>query len=402
MWRNYNFGVVVLARILFTMSNQMLGVANGWQIYSIAHTPAALGYAGLSLFLPYILMALPSGDLADRFDRRRLMITANGFQALAAALLMILTLQHSHHLLAFYLSMAITGGARALYAPSAQAIIPLVVTRQQMPRAIAIGASAMQTTIIVSPAVAGLMYAWGPGSVYALCVLLAIGMGIAYSTIRMEMHAKSDAAGLNTLGRIAAGLVYVRTHPILLGAISLDLFAVLLGGATALLPIYARDILHTGPEGLGMLRSAMAVGAVLTAFTLMALPIKRRAGVLMLITVAIFGGATIVFGLSTNYLLSLAAMAVLGASDMISINIRSTLVQIRTPDHMRGRVSALNYVFVSTSNELGEFRAGMTAAFIGTVPAVVVGGIGTVVVVGLWSWLFPTLRKADSLTVAEE
>jgi MFS family permease len=396
--KNRNFCLFLATRVMNMMGTQMLGVANAWQIYDIAHTPQSLGYAGLALFVPFIIFALPGGDLADRYDRRLIIIGSNTLQTMAALALLALTLSHSHNLVAFYSILGVIGIARSLYAPASQSVLPMVITMAQMQRGLALSQSALQSSIVIAPALAGFLFVVGPGLVYGCCALLSIGVAIAFWLIRLPMLKRADDSGLNALGRIVAGLEFVRARPILLGAISLDLFAVFLGGTTALLPVYARDILHTGPVGLGMLRSSMAFGAAGAGIYLSTRPLQGNVGYLLLVCVGAFGVATIIFGVSTNFALSLAMLACLGVTDMISVNIRQTIVQTSTPDHMRGRVSALSQIFVNASNELGEFRSGMTAGFLGTVPAVVLGGVGTIVVVAVWSKIFPALRDVDRMS----
>jgi len=290
----------------------------------------------------------------------------------------------------------VIGGARAFTMPAQQTLLPSLVPASLLPRAVAANATAGQTAIVLGPALGGFLYVAGPALVYALCAALLVSASVLNSTLRIERRPRSQEPP--TLATVFAGIAYIRRRRELLGAISLDLFAVLLGGATALLPIYARDILHTGPWGLGLLRSAPAVGALSMAVWLAHHPLERNAGRRMFAGVALFGIATIVFGVSRSFALSLAALIVLGASDMISIVVRLSLVQLRTPDAMRGRVSAVNSMFIGASNQLGEFESGVTAAWFGTVPAVVIGGIGTLLIVVLWMRWFRELAAVDSLT----
>ncbi len=289
------------------------------------------------------------------------------------------------------------GVARAFAAPAGQSLLPFLVPPTSLPRAIAWSSSSFQVAVIAGPAIGGFLYTLGPQAAYALCCAAFLGAGLGVSVLGGRRNPADRQHKTTALERVTEGIVFVRKRPIILGAISLDLFAVLLGGAVALLPVFARDILHAGPVGLGILRSASAVGAALTAFALAHTPLKRHAGVKMFAAVALFGAVTIVFGLSTNFYLTLAALAILGAADMISVFIRSALIQYATPDAMRGRVSAVNMLFVGASNELGEFESGITASWFGTVPAVVLGGIGTLAVVAIWMWLFPPLRTVDHL-----
>jgi MFS family permease len=305
-------------------------------------------------------------------------------------------LAHSHRALAFYVVMMLFGAARGFSGPASQSLLPFLVPPERLPKSIAWGSSAFQIAVIAGPALGGLLYALGPIAAYGACALCFIGAGIGISTLGGRRRGK-QAAGLGAVERVIEGIRFVRQRPVVLGAISLDLFAVLLGGATALLPVYARDILHVGPIGLGVLRSAPAIGAAVVALSLGRKPLERNTGSMMFGAVAIFGLATIVFGISTSFYLSLAALFVLGASDMVSVFIRSALIQFATPDAMRGRVSAVNMLFIGASNELGEFESGLTASWFGTVPSVIVGGIGTLIVVGVWMALFPPLRKVDRL-----
>ncbi len=298
----------------------------------------------------------------------------------------------------FYAVLVLFGTARTFLGPAANSLVPLLVPQDQFPQAVAWNSSIFQTAVIAGPALGGLLYALSPTAAYSLCLLLFIAVAIVMATLPPHKPEHAAAAGMAALERLTAGIAYVRSKPMILGAISLDLFAVLLGGATALMPVYARDILRVGPTGLGVLRSAPAVGAALIGLALGQMPLSRRAGPTMFACVAIFGAATIVFGLSENFPLSLAALAVLGASDMVSVYVRATLIQLATPDAMRGRVSAVNRLFIGTSNELGAFESGVTAAWFGTVPSVVIGGFGTLLVVAMGLWLFPSLRAIDRLS----
>jgi MFS family permease len=294
--------------------------------------------------------------------------------------------------------LALFGAARAFAAPASQALLPRLVLEENFPRAVALTSSTRQTAVIVGPALGGAIYILGPATAYVVCTLLFATVAILITTLRTQNVPIAHHSDSGALRRVMAGIAYIRRKPIILGAISLDLFAVLLGGATALLPIFARDILHVGPVGLGLLRSAPALGAATLGFNLTRRPIGKKVGMMMFGCVAVFGIATIVFGLSRNFALSLGVLVVMGASDMVSVYVRSSLVQLATPDAMRGRVSAVNYLFIGASNELGEFESGVTAAWFGSVPAVIIGGIGTLVVVGLWMLLFPELRKVDRLS----
>ena len=376
------------------MGTQIQSVAVGWQVYDITRDPVALGYVGLSIFLPMLLLVLPAGDLADRVDRRFMLMASYFVQVIASAMLLVLTLTGVKAMWAFYSVITLLGVALGLSQPAMQSFLPFLVTLDKLPQAIAWNASAYRTAVIAGPALGGFLYDLGPAVNYSLCLGLYIFTLIAMWNLRIRAQ-KSVESSSSTLERIVDGIVYMRQRPILFGAISLDLFAMLLGGTTALLPIFARDVLHTGPAGLGFLRMAPAMGAAMVAIVLARWQLHRHTGISMFACVAIFGAATIVFGLSREFYLSMAALVVTGAADMVSVYVRSALVQLATPDHMRGRVGSLNSLFIGASNELGEFRAGMMAGLFGTVPAVVIGGFGTLTVVALWMGLFPPLRRVD-------
>ncbi|HSC19117.1 MAG TPA: MFS transporter [Rhizomicrobium sp.] len=395
-YRSRDFNVFLASRFLSTMAMQIQSVAVGWQVYEIARTPLALGLVGLAEFVPMFLLTLPAGDISDRFDQRKVLAASMSVEALCGALLMLLTLGHFHRVFLFYLVMMLFGAARGFSGPAGQSLLPFIVPVERLPKSIAWSSSAFQTAVIAGPAIGGLLYALGPLAAYAACALCFSAAGIGTATLGGRRLAR-QMTEMSAMARVIEGIRFVRHRPVVLGAISLDLFAVLLGGATALLPVYARDILHVGPVGLGILRSAPAVGAALVAFSLGRRPLENGTGAKMFGAVVIFGIATIVFGVSTNFYLSLIALFVLGASDMVSVFIRSALIQFATPDPMRGRVSAVNMLFIGASNELGEFESGLTAAWFGTVPAVVIGGIGTLLVVAIWMRLFPPLRTVDRL-----
>lgn len=395
---NRDFGCYLGGVFLGTLAIQIQSVAVSWQIYAIARNPMALGYAGLAQFLPMVLCVLPAGAFADRFDRRLIIVVSYLMQAAAAAMFLGLALIHPRALTSWYAVLALFGTARTFASPAAQSLVPQLVPLGQFPQAVALNSSIFQVAVIAGPALGGAIYILGPATAYAACLaMFSIGAGLTFA-IRSRTPAFAPDGPSTTLERLTAGISYVRTHPLILGAITLDLFAVLLGGATALLPIYARDILHTGPTGLGLLRSAPAAGAAIVGMFLGRVTIQRQAGHKLFGFVTIFGLATIVFGLSRNFELSLAALAILGGADMVSVYIRSTLVQLATPDQMRGRVSAVNRLFIGASNELGEFESGLTAAWFGTVPAVVIGGVGTLAVVVFGLTLFPGLRAIDRLS----
>lgn len=385
-------------RLGATVATQMQSVVVGWQVYAISHDPLALGFVGLVQFLPMALLILPAGDLADLWNRKYLLALSWLVQAAASALFLTLTLMHHTGLLSFYGVLVLFGVARAFAGPTMQSFLPLLVPIEDLPRVIAWNSSAFQVAIIAGPALGGGAYILGPDAAYAICFVLFLAAVGAVLSIRGERAQTHEARTRSAFARFTAGIAYVRDNPVILGAISLDLFAVLFGGATALLPVYASTILDVGPVGLGALRSAMAVGAFIVGIYLGRRSLGRHAGMTMFGCVALFGVAILVFGLSRSFALSLAALAVAGGADMVSVFVRSTLVQVATPDAMRGRVSAVNTLFIGTSNELGEFESGLTANWFGTVPAVVIGGIGTLAVVALWMWRFPALRRVDRLS----
>jgi MFS family permease len=396
VYRGRDFNVFLASRFLSTVAMQIQSVAVGWQVYEITRTPLALGLVGLFEFVPMFLLTLPAGDISDRFDQRKVLAASLFVEAVCGVLLVLLTLGHLHKVFLFYLVMMLFGAARGFSGPAGQSLLPFIVPAERLPKSIAWSSSAFQTAVIAGPAIGGFLYALGPLSAYAACTVCFAAAGIGTATLGGR-RLVSQITEASAVKRVIEGIRFVRHRPVVLGAISLDLFAVLLGGATALLPVYARDILHVGPVGLGILRSAPAVGAAVVAFSLGRRPLETGTGAKMFAAVAIFGIATIVFGISTNFYLSLIALFVLGASDMVSVFIRSALIQFATPDPMRGRVSAVNMLFIGASNELGEFESGVTAALLGTVPAVVLGGIGTLLIVAIWMRLFPPLRTVDRL-----
>ena len=383
------------ARAASVVAFQMQGVAIGWQIYALTGSVWYLGLVGLAQFLPMFLLTLVVGHVADRYDRRRIVRLCLGVEALAAAALAVASYGGWQSRESILLIAVIAGAARAFEGPTMQALMPGLIPPLLLPRAAAWSASANQTASIIGPALGGLLYTLGPTTVYTANCGLFLAASLLVALIRMEWT--PPAREPVSLQSLFAGIAFIRSRPTILGAISLDLFAVLLGGATALLPVFARDILFTGPWGLGLLRAAPGIGALAMSLWLTRHPLRHRVGRIMFNSVAVFGVATIVFALSTSFLLSLGTLIVLGASDVISVVIRSTLVQIETPDAMRGRVSAVNAMFIGTSNQLGEFESGTTAALFGTVPAVVIGGAGTLLVVVLWMRLFPQLVKVESL-----
>jgi MFS family permease len=390
-----SFRLFWLASVASTIALQMQIVAVGWQVYQLTHSPFDLGIVGLVQFIPSLFLVFVVGHVADRHDRRQVARFSILVEAIAAGLLAAGSLGGWLTKEAIFAIVFVIGAGRAFSKPTMSAMLPTLMQPSLLPRAVAGSASATQVAIIIGPAIGGFLYVAGPSTVYITSCVLFVLCSVLVSMIRVETPpAKRENA---TLKSVFAGIAYIRSKPAIFGAISLDLFAVLLGGATALLPVYAHDILHTNSVGLGLLRSAPAVGALSVAIFLARNPLRGRIGRTMFIAVGIFGLATIVFGLSQSFVVSLLALVVLGASDMISVVVRSTFVQLETPDEMRGRVSAVNSVFIGTSNQLGEFESGLTAAWFGAVPAVLIGGIGTLVVVALWIRLFPPLFHVDRL-----
>lgn len=393
--RERDFARYLGARILSNLAVQMQTVAVGWQVYDISGNPLDLGLIGLSQFLPFVLLILPAGQVADQFDRRRIITACYALQAVCAIALMGLALQAPASVWPFFAVMALLGFGRAFAMPTSQALLPNLVPKAQWGRAVALNSSVFQLTTVVGPALGGLLYVAGIGMVYGSISVLAVLALLLMAGLRRGGRAHGRRREAASLQALLSGLHFVRSKPLVLGAISLDLFAVLFGGATALLPVYARDILAVGPDGLGLLRTAPAVGAAVVALWLAWRPVQRRVGYWMFGGVGLFGLATVVFAVSGHFLLSLLALALLGAGDMISVYIRHLLVQLETPDAIRGRVSAVNAVFIGASNELGEFESGVTAAWWGTVRSVLIGGAATLVVTGLWIRLFPDLYRLD-------
>lgn len=386
-----------LARVLTASGFQIQSVAVAWQVYELTGSALDLGLVGLVQFLPRLVLLPFAGDLADRLERRRLVAASQAAQALAMAVLAGMTLAGVVNRELIFLLLVVMGAARTFEMPTSQALLPSLVPETLLARAVAMGASAMQAATIAAPALAGGLYVLGAGTVHGLAALAfacATGLTLSVRPLRRQEPLAGDASGW---ARFVEGLAFVRAHRPVLGAISLDMMAVLLGGATALLPIVAAEILHTGPWGLGLLRSAPAVGALAMALWLARHPLRRGVGRSMFVAVAIFGVATIGFGLSSSLWLSGLLLAILGAADMVSLVFRQAYVQLQTPDAMRGRVSAVNALFIGASNQLGEFESGLTAEWFGVVPAIVLGGVGTLLVAGLWWRWFPELARVDKL-----
>lgn len=398
-FRHRSFLSYWAARFLTTFAAQIVSVAVGWQMYDLTRDPFDLGLVGIVQFLPSLLLVLVTGVVADRFGRRLIMALAILVEAACALALLVLSLRNAGGPLPIFAVLALFGMARAFFGPASASLFANLVPPQDFANAIAWNSSAWQTATILGPVVGGLLYGLSAEVAYGTAAVLMLLAGVLVFTI--PRPAQRSATEKPTMQTMFAGFGYIWSEKVVLGAISLDLFAVLLSGASALLPVYARDILDLGPWGLGLLRSAPGVGAISVAIWLAGHPLRDHAGRIMLAFVALFGACTALFGLSTVTWLSIVALALLGATDMFSVYIRETLIQLWTPDHVRGRVNAVNQVFVGASNELGEFRAGTMAALIGTVPAVVIGGVGAIAVAGLWAVLFPQLRDVRRLNSRE-
>ncbi len=395
------FVLFQVARFLIVAAVEMQAVAVGWQVYEITKRPLDLGYVGLAQFLPAILLFPISGHASDRFERRHVLSACYAGYAICFALLLALVERGVPSIRAIYVVLVLIGVVRSFNSTASRAILPQLVPQEHFPNAVAWNASIFQAATILGPSFGGILYAafHGPAVVYVVAMVTAVGATVSSFKIKPEVKARPREP--MTLKTVFAGLHFIWRKKLILGAISLDLFAVLLGGAVALLPVYAREILHTGPWGLGLLRTAPGVGAAIMAVLLAHWPLRGRSGPTLLWAVAGFGVFTILFGVSHSLTLSLIALLLLGASDMISVIIRATLTQLATPDEMRGRVTAVDMIFIGTSNEFGQFESGVTAQWFGTVPAVVLGGIGTLVVIAVWAWLFPELRQAGELTSIE-
>ena len=396
LMRHRSFALFWCARTFTNGAYMMQGVAVGWQIYELTNDPFDLGLVGLVQFLPLVALSVVIGQVADRFDRRMVAATCQVGKALAALALAVGTAQGWLNRDAMLAVLLLSGTARAFEMPTIHALLPGIVPVVVLPRAIAASATAQQTAVICGPSIGGLLYTLSPTGVYAACTAVFIAASVLISLVHITPRVE-ERKPLN-METLFAGFSYIRRRPILLGAISLDLFAVLLGGVTALLPIYARDILQAGPWALGLLRSAPAVGALATSIVLARHAIDRSAGRIMFAAVGVFGFASLLFGLSTSVVLSFLALVIYGASDAISVVIRQSLVQMRTPYDMLGRVMAVNSMFTGSSGSLGEFRAGTVAAWLGAVPSALLGGVGTIMVMLIWMWAFPQLRNVGKLT----
>lgn len=386
---------ILFARATSALSSQVLAVAVGWQIYALTHSVAALGFVGLTQFLPMLGLVFVSGHVADQFNRKRIVQICQAVQALAACAMGVASLTGHLQPYAIYLLVAAYGALRSFEQPAQQTFLPALATPAQFPRATALSTSLFQAASIIGPSLGGLLYGIGAGYCYLIC---AVGFASSFcATTTLKLPRKMTAREPVSLTSVFGGIAFLRRRRDLLGAISLDLFAVLFGGATAMLPVYASDVLHLGPVGLGILRAAPAIGALAMSIYLARFPLKGHCGPIMFAAVGVFGIGTIIFGLSDTLWLSVIGLATLGAADVISMVVRGALTQLATPDHMRGRVSAVNMLFIGSSNQLGEFESGMLASAFGPVAAVVMGGIGTLIVAGAWIKMFPRLWQLDRL-----
>ncbi len=407
-WRHRDFRLYQAARFAGVVGSEAQSVGVAWQVYQLTHSALALGYTGLALFLPGLIFTLPAGHVADLHDRRNVILTCYALQLCATLTLLLLTLHGVRSVWPVYAILFVIGLGRCFSGPAASALIPTLVPKEHFVNAVTWGASIFQISNAMGPLIGGLLFTiavtgkwhmWnGAPLVYAFTCVAIVVFLVLVSMVRPRGAAEAKGFTLDTM---LAGLRYVMSTRLLLGSISLDLFAVLLGGAVSLLPIFASDILHRGPHALGLLRAMPGLGALVVSLSLSLYPIRRDAGKTMLACVAGFGAATIVFGLSRNLWLSCAALVVTGATDMVSVVVRSSIVQLATPPEMRGRVSSVNWLFLGASNELGEYESGLTAHWFGAVRAVVLGGIGSVLVTGLWSASFPTLRRVNRLTAED-
>jgi len=407
-FRSRDFRRYQLARVMAILGAEAQSVAVAWQIYSITHRAIDLGYTGLALFLPGLLFLLPAGHVADRFDRRHVILICYSLQMVCSAALVYLAIRGSQSILPIFAVLFVIGTGRAFSGPASSALIPHLVPEEHFVNAVTWGGAIFQLANITGPALGGLLFTLSLGARLRSAGLEGAGIVYLFTLITLAwfitlvgtLHVRPGRMEHRALSLevIMAGFQYVRRASLLLGSISLDLFVVLLGGATALMPIFAHEILHQGPRGLGMLRAAPAMGAVIMSLVMARFPLRKRAGRWLFICVTIFGAATIVFGLSRSLWVSLLALAIAGAADTISVIIRGSVVQLATPPEMRGRVSAVNSLFIGASNELGEFESGLTAQWWGAVRATVIGGIGSLVVAGIWSAAFSGLRNAGELT----
>jgi MFS family permease len=394
--RHRNFTLYLSARTLATLAVQMQNVAIGWQVYSMTHNLFDLGLIGLAQFAPFLLLILIAGHAADRYDRRNLIAIALAAQLLCGLTLLAFTMAGLSTVWPVFAVLVLFGSARAFMGPATQAILVNLVPPESFSKAVALSSSSFHVAVILGPTLGGLFYLAGPKTVYMISSALLVAAVVMMCMVKsVKQPSNREPATWHT---VLEGLRFVRSRPVVLGAISLDLFAVLFGGATALLPALAHDVLHVGPTGLGMLRTAPGAGAALCSIALAFFPITRRVGMWMFGGVAVFGAGTLVLGATSTFIVALVALFLMGAGDMISVYVRHLLVQYETPDAIRGRVSAVNSVFIGASNELGEFESGVTAGWMGLTRAILFGGAATLAVTGLWAWLFPVLSRMDRFT----
>ncbi len=404
-FRSRDFRLYQSARLCVILGAEAQSVAVAWQVYQLTGSALSLGYTGLALFLPGLFFMLPAGHVADRYDKRHVILACYGLQALCTVALLWIALHPITSITPIYAVLFLIGTGRCFSGPAASAMIPMLVPKDDFVNAVTWGATIYQTANATGPMVGGLLFTatfaalgrWkGAPLVYLFTLAMLLSFTFFVSLIRVRAET-SEKKAFNAK-TVLAGLKYVAETKLLLGSISLDLFAVLLGGAVALMPIFAHDVLHAGAKGLGLLRAMPSLGALVVSLTLIFRPIQRRAGKLMLVCVGIFGAATVLFGLSRTLWVSMVALLLVGASDMVSVVIRSSILQLATPPEMRGRVSAVNWLFIGASNEFGEFESGLTAHWWGTVPAVIIGGAASLVVTAVSAVAFPALRRASQLT----
>ncbi|MAI29323.1 MAG: MFS transporter [Rickettsiales bacterium] len=389
-----SFSILLLVRILGITSYQILIVTVAWQLYDLTSSVWDLGLVGLFQFIPALLLSLPAGQMVDRFHKGKILVFCFASHALVASLLFYFTAYNIISRETIFLLAGVLGTTRAFQMPSQQSLTPALVPKKILQNAVALSSTTMHSSIIIGPAIGGFLYVLGPDIVYSICMLLFISASILSTNIKYNYLASNSKISFSG---IFEGIKFICANKTVLGAISLDLFAVLLGGATALLPVFAKDILQTGPEGLGILRASPALGALICALVVTQWPMKRKVGKKLFLSVTFFGLSMLVFALSTNFLLSVIALVISGAADSLSVVIRMTLIQLETPDSLRGRVSSVNAIFIGASNELGEFESGATAAFLGPVGSVIFGSIGTLVVVIIWAKKFPMLLTRNKL-----
>ena len=399
-FRHRSYTLLFFARFMAAFATQIISVSVSWQMYDVTKSTLYLGLIGLVQFLPSLLLILVTGSVVDRHNRRAIVSICMTLSALCAATLLLMTVNGAFSPVPVFIVLAVFGIERAFMNPAVASLSPNLVPAEDLPNSFAWNSSSWQTASIAGPVAGGLLYGIGPTVAYSVALAFMIaGAALVFFIPKPAQKTPSEPTSWSYM---LAGFGYIGRQKIVLGAISLDLFAVLLGGATALMPVYASEILVLGPFGLGMLRAAPGVGAIATALALAAFPIRHYSGIKMFSGVALFGLATVIFGLSQSMWLSIIALALMGAGDMISVYVRETLIALWTPDHVRGRVNAVNSVFVGASNELGEFRAGTMAAVFGAVPAVVIGGLGTLAVSLIWAGIFPQLRKIDTLEAPKQ